>query len=136
MNKRILLFWGGSALLILLGATVYIAINGYLSGDQSQAGVKKELSQAYVTAMTADIYGGQTPQETFDLFVAALGANDPDLAAKYFILDDNLSRDKWTKALNILKDKGLLTKMAEETTFSSTNIEFNKYSKVWKIVSI
>ncbi len=33
--------------------------------------------------MTADTYGGKTPQETLDMFIAALEKNDIELASKY-----------------------------------------------------
>ena len=136
MNKRILLLWGGSTLLIVLGVAVYLGINIYSSKNNNQTSLNKEFDPRYIDAMTADIYGGQTSQETVDLFVEALKANDADLAAKYFMLDDKLSRDKWVRALHILKDKGLLINMASEINLSSINIQLNKYSKVWKIVSI
>ncbi len=46
--------------------------------------VYKEQEAKYVAAMTADTYGGKTPQETLDLFVDALRKGDVELASKYF----------------------------------------------------
>jgi hypothetical protein len=110
--------------------------------------------------MTADTYGGKTPQETLDMFVSALRAGDVELASKYFLLDENASREKWDKLLSENKTKDVLDEMARDfstaefyKTFSEDkvqfviynsdrsdsliiNLVFNKYSKVWKIESL
>lgn len=123
----------------------------------------KALERRYIEAMTNDTYGGQTPQETLDLFVAALKAEDVELAAKYFMLDDNLSREKWVKTLWLFKEKELLNDIVKDikekakedlknkidendfkfNIYDSTgkvagwiDMRFNKYSKVWKIESL
>lgn len=122
-----------------------------------------DFQKEYVAAMTADTYGGKTPQETLDLFVKALRAGDIDLAAKYFALDDKLSREKWIVVLNSLKTSNLLSQMANDISSKSQpdiknitgeddykfvlydsngkvgariNMQFNKYSGVWKIESL
>ena len=137
MNRRILLFWGGSVLLIIMGAGAYLFLSGYIGNNNNQVGINEESDTRYVEAMAADTYGGQTPQETIDLFVAALRANDANLAAKYFMLDENLSRNKWVKILNQLKEQGVLVKMAEDINMSLVNVGFfNRYSHVWKITKI
>ena len=64
--------------------------------------------------MTEDTYGGKTPQETLDLFVAALKAEDVDLASKYFMLDDSLSREEWLNTLVKFKEEELLDNMVED----------------------
>jgi len=110
--------------------------------------------------MTADTYGGKTPQETLDMFVDALRKGDIDLASKYFLLDENLSREKWVRYLEGVRSKNLLVQMADD--FSSykfykslydgnqqfvirnndntdnliIDLRFNKYSKAWKIESL
>ena len=136
MLKRIFSFWGGSVLLVILGIGVYVFLSVYTVGDRQQARIDRELEQKYIAAMTKDTYGGKTPQETFVMFVSALKANDADLAAKYFMLDHNSSRENWTKALNQLKLQGALVEMAESIDMSSLDIEFNKYSGVWKISNL
>ena len=133
MLKRIFSFWGDSVLLILLAIGVYFALNSNFSNDREK--LTKGLDQRYVQAMAADTYGGKTPQETLDLFVAALRANDADLAARYFMLDNNSSRDKWVRTLNILKGQGVLAKIAGDIKLSSVHLELNSYSGVWKIVN-
>src|SRR3989344_3905403 len=73
--------------------------DGYLSSAakarryaENQVAQIEKAEKAYVEAMTADTYGGKTPKETLDLFVAALKKGDIELASKYFLLDENLSR--------------------------------------------
>ena len=120
-----------------------------------------KFEKQYVQAMTADTYGGSTPQATLDLFIDALKKEDADLAAKYFMLDDNLSRDKWIEALGEMKAKGLLDDMARDLEKAKPDLEgkidendfkfaifdngvlsnlidmqFNTYSKVWKIENL
>lgn len=120
------------------------------------------MERRYIEAMTSDTYGGKTPQETLDLFVAALRAEDVDLASKYFMLDDNLSREKWVKTLGVFKERGFLDDMVrdigeaipnssdsiDENDFkyilldkeglatTTINFRLNTYSKVWKIESL
>src|SRR3989338_5875636 len=73
-----------------------------------QLAVYEKAEKAYVEAMTADTYGGKTPQETLDLFVDALKKGDIELASKYFLLDENLSREKWLDSLQKKKIAGEL----------------------------
>ena len=116
------------------------------------------LIQNYEKQMRADTYGGKTPEETLKLFIEALKKEDVELASKYFILDDNGSREKWVVRLNELKEKKLLLTMAEDiekdakpakpvyegdagfelfnndgTVGVLIDMELNKYSGVWKI---
>ena len=55
-----------------------------------------------------DTYGGDTPEETLALFVDALKKGDTDLAAKYFVIDE---QEKWKQDLSQIKEKGLLSVM-------------------------
>ena len=154
-------------MVVFVGMTVVVAgLAGFLVwqwyGGYSEYRAYKNLEKKYVQAMTEDTYGGKTPQETLDLFVEALKKEDVELASKYFILDDNLSREKWVKALQLLKDRGALDDMArdvekvspnpedsvDEKDFKfilldnnglasiTINLRFNTYSKVWKIESL
>ena len=121
----------------------------------------QEFINNYQKAMTADTYGGKTPQETLDLFVAALEKGDIELASKYFFLKENGERDeKWKEALIKTKaERGFdatidLFKRAKPDvslwegdfrfkifgesgeTEAMINLELNKYSNVWKIESL
>jgi len=147
-------------------AVVILGIAGFFIWERYQGYGEyrnyKALEQRYIEAMTEDIYGGKTPQETLNLFVTALKAGDVDLASKYFMLDDNLSREKWLKTLTIFKERGVLDDMAKdiegakEDKESKTSEEdfkfaaytedgivgalidmwFNTYSSIWKIESL
>ncbi len=49
---------------------------------------------AYIQAQLNDKIGGYTPEQTVDLFIAALKKRDYDLASKYFVIDE---QEKWKK---------------------------------------
>lgn len=114
----------------------------------------------YEAATAADDQGGKTPEETLNLLVAALRANDAEKAAGYFMLDDDAKRDAWIERFQIIKEKGLLVKMADEIEANAKpgtssyegdygyviydangniaadmDMEFNKLSGVWKFQS-
>ncbi|MDP3729329.1 MAG: hypothetical protein Q8R26_01045, partial [bacterium] len=112
-------------------------------------------------AMTADTYGGKSPQETLDMFIAALEKGDIELASKYFLLDmnENYSRGKQMNYLENIKNKNLLISMIqdlktaeshdslyegnqqfiiynkEKTDSLLINFRFNEQSNIWKIES-
>jgi hypothetical protein len=124
------------------------------------AEVYKKAEADYIAEMTADTYGGKTPQETLDLFVAALRAGDVELASKYFLIRSDAPREEWVKYLTQIKERGLLTKMAEDIARDAKpfgnppenefyfglfnddgsvaipiDMRLNKYSRIWKIES-
>lgn len=112
----------------------------------------------YRKAMRKDTQGGKTPEETLRLFVSALRAGDVQLASAYFLLDANLSREKWIKQLQEIKNNNLLARMADDierdakpsppsyegdagyellnkdgTIGVVIDMEFNSFSGVWKL---
>ncbi len=127
---------------------------------QEQVDTLEKAEAAYIKAMTEDTYGGKTPKETLDLFMAALEAGDVNLASKYFLLkeENNFSRDEWIKLFSDLKGKNLMGQMARDIKNESVSLgnsiddndfsfgmfedgiisvliemRWNKYSNVWKI---
>lgn len=58
-----------------------------------------------------DRYGGKTPEETFDMFIAALEKGDVELASKYFVLN---KQEQWRKTLEEYKIKTLLLDFVSE----------------------
>lgn len=116
----------------------------------------------YEKAMKEDTYGGKTPEETLQMFIEALKKEDIELASKYFILDENGNPDpKWIDGLKKTREEGKLQEIAtlllkakpdlkarsydEDFKFSVyengelkayINLEFNKYSGIWKIESL
>ena len=164
---------GGRKYLIVLVLIVAVVGGAYLLWDRfSETGKTRHWAReaaeavekgekAYIDAMTADTYGGKTPQETLDLFVAALRAGDVDLASKYFLLDDGLKREKWVAMLADIKQRGFLMQMANDienkailgdisnddesgyllyngdgTVGVQIDLRLNKYSQIWKIESL
>lgn len=156
MNKS----WLIIIAIVVAGGFGYLIWDEYFNPSDIDEFAKFE--EQYVEAMTADTYGGQTPQETLNLFIAALKKEDVGLAVKYFMYDDHLSKEKWVDYLQDLKNRGLLDDMARDIEKSkpepSENIDendykfsvsdnngdfgtfvdmqFNTFSKVWKIESL
>lgn len=114
----------------------------------------------YEMAMENDTYGGETPQETLELFIHALNKGDVDLAWQYFTLQEDGPRDQiagdylyklkekneiatLVKYLSVVKPDEESNMNSEEYKFVSVdgendlNLEIymilNKYSRVWKI---
>lgn len=154
-SKRLIL-----VIVVGLGIAGFFVWNGYYRDNPLRTYQAAE--RRYIEAMTADTYGGKTPQETLDLFVIALRAGDVDLASKYFLLDENASREKWVTNLSTIQNQKRLRQLAEliskavpnpkdsidtndfkyvlknpDGVIEATiNFELNKYSEIWKIESI
>lgn len=90
---------------------------------------RAEAERQYIAAMTADIYGGQTPEETLQLFIEALKADDIELAAKYFALETNtqdpnyLTRKGWIDRLTEIKNRNLLSEMISDLGRAQPDLE-------------
>ncbi len=108
MKNHFLISFGILVLLVDLGGAITTIPSWLRDGDMEKA------YEAYIKSQTPDEYGGKTPQETLDLFVAALRKGDVELASKYFVPDDKGSREKWVSYLNSVKEKNLLTTMADD----------------------
>ncbi len=65
-----------------------------------------------------DKYGGKTPEETFDMFIAALEKGDVELASKYFVID---KQNSWLRSLQALNERNLLAGMLDELRFARNN---------------
>lgn len=81
--------------------------------------VQEKLERAY----REDKYGGKTPEETFDLFIAALEKGDVDLASKYFVIN---KQEQWRKTLEEYKNKSLLVDLIDELKNNKNNWQFFK----------
>ncbi len=150
MNKRNMII----GLLILA-----VALGAYYIYSARSFDAQDPLAR-YREAMRQDTYGGKTPEETLRLFVAALRAGDVERASSYFLLDDNMSKEKWIKRLQEIKNNNLLMRMADDierdakptkpayegdaafellnsdgTLNTVIDMEFNKFSGVWKLQS-
>ena len=110
MLKNAAKFVGGGAVIVGvgIGALFFIDYIRYQKNPEYRAikeieKIKKEIAE--------DPYGGDTPEETLRLFIDALKKGDTDLAAKYFIYDE---QEQWREDLAKIKDKGLLDEMVRD----------------------
>ena len=132
------------------------------SNRETQKNYEKYLAweKNYEKALTEDVYGGKTPEETLQMFIEALKKEDIDLASKYFALRGDGSIDpKWKEGLKKIKESGKLGKFISKLsliklTFKDDDgalfklydssgeidilveIKLNKQSNVWKIESL
>jgi|SRR3989344_5070180 len=102
-----------------------------------------------------DTYGGKTPKETLELFIAVVEKEDFDLASKYFVLSkqeewrermtEGKKNDDLNKFLKLIDDEiGILSSAdplwISEDHYISTNsvlFEYVKYPQgIWKIKEI
>lgn len=115
--------------------------------------------------MTADTYGGKTPQETLDMFIAALEKNDIELASKYAWWDGGsasiANKEALVEGLEQAQREGRIQEIVEvlrEAKPTGSSLEgyfgfevrdekddellvlidmiFNRFSQVWKIKNI
>jgi len=144
-----------TAALALAGTAVFLFAVGYglswygeYSFNKDLQAIKKEAERPYLE----DIYGGKTPKETLELFIAAIEKEDFDLASKYFIINkqegwrDRLVKGEkqklynWIDLLKTAQDRGSLWdgnfQMEVKNAAESANliIDFIKYPQgIWKI---
>jgi hypothetical protein len=100
--------------IILVGYAIYVAAYNIAHRDEIQraADIEKDI-EAWANIYRNDKAGGSTPQETLNLFIAALEKNDVDLATSYFMPDDSGSREKWQKILQDTYDAGNFQLLAQ-----------------------
>lgn len=167
MNRSLIKFFGiFLAIIFVIGGAYFVWDRYFSEAGQARRFIKEQTKayekaeKAYIEAMTADTYGGKTPEETLKMFVDALRKEDVELASKYFMLDENLSRDEWEHGLKEIRDKkelSQLIKILENTQpagsvmegffgfevrdkqnnlITDIDMRFNKYSQIWKIESL
>jgi len=109
-TKKIYCLIGGLSVIILL-AFALLSSDVFLTPEQR---AEKELidEMKRLGELEAnDTFGGATPEETLELFIVALEAEDIELASKYFIVSE---REKLTSVLKQVEDLGNLDQMADE----------------------
>jgi len=153
------------AVILILVAGGFYAWDNYFSPSarsarQAEANYQKYLDwqKNYEAAMTADTYGGKTPEETLAMFVDALKNGDTDLASRYFLINEKTPQSAWKSGLDEKKTEGKLSeiiKVVESSQFNEASswketawfvqknksgetehsiiLNLNKYSNVWKI---
>ncbi len=68
-----------------------------------------------------DRYGGQTPKETLELFIAAVEKNDFELASKYFVLS---KQEEWKAGLQKAKEKNTLAWLLNELKNNNRKLKY------------
>ena len=84
INKTSLKFIAGFVAIIGVALASLYFFQTYFSPEKRAERKLAELERLYAE----DTYGGQTPEETLQLFIDALKAGDIDLASKYFVIED------------------------------------------------
>jgi hypothetical protein len=110
MLRSIFNFLGIGLVVVLVGAGVLYGVQYWrerTSPEYQAISYFKDLEKQYAE----DTYGGETPEETLRLFIDALKAGDTDLAAKYFLIED---QEQWREDLAKIKEKGLINQMIKE----------------------
>ncbi|MFY9462229.1 MAG: hypothetical protein WAP51_03450 [Candidatus Sungiibacteriota bacterium] len=98
---------GGGVVIALLGVGVMYGLQYYQYRKSPEYQAQKyfeDLQKRYAE----DTYGGDTPEETLQLFIDALKKGDVELASKYFILDKQAEQKQY---LISVKDKDFLDEM-------------------------
>src|SRR3989344_8418422 len=82
---------------ILVGIIIILFIGVYALGwygdwkfNKDLKAIQQESDRPYLE----DTYGGKTPKETLELFIAAVEKEDFELASKYFVLSN---QEEWRK---------------------------------------
>jgi len=71
------------------------------------------IHETELARLQSDTIGGSTPEETWQMFLTALRAEDLDLASKYFVLSKQEENKEWFEKV---KEKGLLDEMMQDLT--------------------
>lgn len=108
MLKSVIKFsLGGAVLVVALGLGALFAID-YIRYQKSPEYQAQKEAEQIQKEYAEDPYGGDTPEETLNLFISALKQGDTNLAAKYFVLD---KQEEWRADLSQIQEKGLLDEM-------------------------
>jgi len=101
---------------VIVGIAAGFVIFGLLKGREFLANflsskeaerITKEIERPY----REDRFGGETPGETFDMFLDALKKGDIELASKYFTLK---KQDDWEESLRKIKENNQLEDFIRE----------------------
>jgi len=121
-------------ILLILGLAVSWLV-WYFSAEMRQARQYKKDAETLVEKIqgqakeyAADTYGGETPKETYGMFLQALKTEDIDLASKYFVLDkqkeykqfftDIKNNNKWDEMIeDLLNTDNQKGEMKENDTY-------------------
>lgn len=99
--------------ILLLGYVAFVIAYNVQHWDQIQFNkASEEAVEQWLDVYRNDKAGGKTPDETIDLFIAALEAGDVELATSYFMPDDYGNRDEEGKMMQEVYDNGDFPRLA------------------------
>ncbi len=100
MTKTIFLVLGG----LLLGYFIGVEIGFRLIVPYVYEMKTEQILKDYAKPYLEDVIGGDTPEETIDLFIEALKKEDYDLAVKYFEIQE---QPRWRESFKTPNKKNL-----------------------------
>ncbi|MBL7045183.1 MAG: hypothetical protein ISR98_01105 [Parcubacteria group bacterium] len=92
---------------IVAGSIAIAFIAVYFSPEARFEREMASLQEQYAN----DTYGGDTPEETLELFIQALEDGNVELASKYFVVE---KQTDWLDLLKKIKSEGLLNNMISD----------------------
>lgn len=117
----------------------FLALAGFFVWNRvDEMRIGKEVERAIAARAAEEIEVGETPQETFSLFLDALRDDNFDLAVKYFAPE---LRDGWRAHLQTIYDKKFLDDMISdlENTQEDSPLADNHFRETdgqWHLVSL
>ncbi|MDO8582276.1 MAG: hypothetical protein Q7S16_05400 [bacterium] len=120
-------------------AIFFLAWAGFFVWNRfDDARIAKDVVQKLAMQEATEIEVGETPRETFSLFLDALRDNNLDLATKYFVPE---LREGWFAHLQSIQDKKLLDGMVTdleniEEDAPLTEEHFRETNGQWHLVSL
>ncbi len=127
-------FWKFAAIftaIIILGLGVFWLMKYYQlqKGPEYQAQkYLEELERKY----REDTYGGSTPEETLQFFIAALKNEDIELASKYFVID---KQEEWKGKLENAKEKNVVDEMVRDLSNAKRGKDISPRSALFSITN-
>ena len=100
----------GGFLLIISASLILWMLTITLSPEARQAREARAVLEQIQEEYIGDTFGGQTPEETLELFIAALEDGDIELASKYFLPED---REKIMNDIKSTEEAGKLSAAIE-----------------------
>jgi len=130
-NKKFVKIATVLAAIIILALGVFWLIKYYQQKSPEYQAEKylKEMEQKY----REDTYGGNTPEETLQLFIDALKKGDIDLASKYFVID---KQDEWKEKLEKIKNAGELKNMISDLEKAKRGSDISSKSSLFSVVNL
>lgn len=112
-------YWGigiGIVIAVLLGVFYWVEVREFQErqdiGEDREAFYEhmEQKREGLVKAYKNDTVGGETPQETWDMFIGALEAGDTEQASKYFVVE---KQEEMKKQFDAGRENGAIDEFLE-----------------------